>query len=100
MYLIAACLLALRPIFAQIAQKWLKSRLYHGTLSKGEHGRRSSSRGFRLTGLAPAHSGLTKMQYRQGGQAIAGKTAFPHRSAFPDLAAFDHDVEQGFAPCS
>lgn len=102
MYLIASCLLALRPIFAQFTGKWLKSCVYHGTLSKEEFDRRSSSQGLRLTGLATAHSHseFTKMQYPQDDQVIASETAFAHCSVFSNPATLDHDVEQGFAPSS
>jgi hypothetical protein len=99
MYLIAACLLTLRPMFAQLNRKCLKPRLYHGTLSKEEHDTSSSSRGLHLTGLVPArsHSWVTQMQCPQGGQVITGATAFPHQSVSSSSKILEHDVERGLA---
>ena len=100
MYFIAACLLSLRPILAQIARKWRKSPLYHGNLSKDEYGRHSSIQGLCRTELAPARSGFKKVHFPQSDQAIAIETAFFQGSVFPGSATLDHDVEQSFTPSS
>ena len=100
MYLIAACLLCLRPIFVQVTGKWHKARLYHGVLSKKEHSRQSDTQGLHRTALAPAHSEFTKMCYPRKEHVIVVETALPHQSMFLDPATPDHDIELGFTPSS
>ena len=97
MYLIAACLLALRPVLAQLSLKELTARLYGAHTGTREHGKSNSSEGLRLDSLPQPDlsAGIIEAQYERGTQPKTDKTAKPLAPQ-----AFDNDEELDLIPLS
>ncbi|MCJ1378929.1 hypothetical protein MMC17_002028 [Xylographa soralifera] len=97
LYLIAACLVALRPIFSQLSPAWLKNRLYNPPSKRTPRDRHSSSQRFSLGGLP---SGATRAGFTEikspGHEEVAASGVPLWEKALPDVPAEKRDdVEQG-----
>lgn len=97
MHLIAACLLALRPVFSQLSLKGLAARLYGAYTSSREKGKSSSSEGLRLDSLQPPDlsAGFVEALSERGRKP---RTHEPTKPSAPQ--AFDDDDDIGQVPMS
>ncbi|MCJ1389690.1 hypothetical protein MMC18_002547 [Xylographa bjoerkii] len=98
LYLIAACLVALRPIFSQLSPTWLKIRLNTSPSKRTPHDRRSSSQGFSLGGLpsGASRAGFTEIK-SLGPEGSVERGILVKQKALPEVPTEKRDdVEQGF----
>ena len=98
LYLIAACLVALRPIFAQLSPSWLRIRLTNSASKRTPHDKHSSSQGFSLGGLPPGASRAGFTEIKSMGRESSPERGVPVREkALPELPREEGvDVEKGF----
>ncbi|MCJ1403834.1 hypothetical protein MMC11_007057 [Xylographa trunciseda] len=97
LYLIAACLVALRPIFSQLSPAWLRARLYNSSSKRTPQDKRGSSQGFSLGGLplGASRAGFTEIK-SAGNEDSAGRGVSSMEKALPDVPPEKWaDVEQG-----
>lgn len=101
MYLIAACLLALKPILGKISLKELRTRLRNSSLFRSRQTYQSGdSQGFRHKPQPPGNSGSGFIELQSGhDRNSAREDATPAPSSVkPDLSLRQYDVEQGMVP--
>ena len=99
MYLIAACLLALRPILRKMSPKELKTRLRIPSFSRApDNAKSDDSQGLRHTAEPPGKSSSEgiELQSTQDKRSAHEETTLPPRSIDVDLSLRHYDVEQGF----
>ncbi len=99
MYLIAACLLALRPILRKMSPKELKTRLRIPSFSRApDNAKSDDSQGLRHKAEPPGKSSSEgiELQSRQDKRSAHEETTLPPRSIDVDLSLRHYDVEQGF----
>ena len=98
MYLIAACLLALRPILNKLSPKELKSRLRRSghTSASAKPNVSGGTQSSRHDANYPA-PGFVELQSRHE-QHGASETNLPLTLTDPHPSLRDYDPEQGFAP--
>lgn len=100
MYLIAACLLALRPILRKMSPKVLKIRLRTPTFSRlPDNAKSDDSQDLRHKAEPPGKSSSEgiELQSRQDKRSAHEETMLPPSSVDVDLSIRHYDVEQGFA---
>lgn len=99
MYLIAACLLALRPVIAQALPKWLRAYVSGRHSRKPAEGLDDSNHKLQLNASPPPHShpSFTGGACLQGEKVTASNTPFHYKPTFPIVHTYEYDVERGFA---
>jgi hypothetical protein len=95
MYLIAACLLALRPLLNKLSPTNIKSLFQSNSSVRTSKYSRPES--YIRRSMKPPASGFIELQSEHG-QGDASETNLPIRSIDPDRSLRDYDVEQGSAP--
>ncbi|MCJ1383911.1 hypothetical protein MMC17_007025 [Xylographa soralifera] len=96
MYLIAACAVALRPIFALLTPQWLKALLIGTHGRKSGYSKPSRNNGVRLDALPPgqSNSGFVKIYHEEDDNVALTRTAFPSGI----IRTTEYDVERGSGP--
>ncbi len=101
MYLIAACLLALKPIFGKISLKELRTRLRNSGFSLTSRKSRSDdSQGLRHKAHRPGNSssGFIELQNRHDKRSASEEAALALSATNTDQSLHRYDVEQGLVP--
>ncbi len=101
MYLIAACLLALNPIFGKISLKELRTRLRNTGVSLASRKSRSDdSQGLRHKAQRPGNSssGFTELQNRRDRRSASEEAVLALSATNTDQSLHRIDVEQGLVP--
>ncbi|MCJ1473008.1 hypothetical protein MMC13_001657 [Lambiella insularis] len=97
LHLIAACLIALRPVFSTLPLQWLKSRLYASLSPRTPSDRHGSGPGFHRGGLPPSQSrsGFTEIETVPDDEPV-GRGAAGTNKSLPLLPRERReDVEKG-----
>ena len=101
MYLIAACLLALKPLLGKVSLKELRARLRNTSLFRTRRSYQSAdSEGFRHKPQPPENSGSGFIELQSGHDRNSTRedaTSAPS-SVRPDLSSHRYDVEKGLVP--
>ena len=102
MYLIAACLLTLRPVFAQLSQRWPRVSLNSIFVRKSNFSGSEDNGSLSLQHLpsAPPRYDLAEIQHTEGDESTHGKGTVTHKSPAKDLPAHSIDVEQQLGAAS
>ena len=101
MYLIAACLPALKPIFGKISLKELRIRLRNTGLSLASRKSRSDdSQGLRHKAQRPRNSssGFIGLQNRHDRRSASEEASLASSAPNTDQSLNRYDVEQGLVP--
>lgn len=99
MYLIAACLLALRPILRKLSPKEITTRLrgFSGLLRKSDNSRSDDTHGIRNKArpVKSSNSGFIELQSRHDIRSAIDEITIPPSTRDVDLSLRQHDLEEG-----